>query len=805
MIRPLFALALTAVCLAFAVSAPVEPMDRKTLEPLDALIRKTIHEGDAAGIVCLIGRDDRIVYRKAFGYAQMEPAKRLMSVDTVFDMASLTKVVATTTSVMKLVEEGKLTLDTRVSEVWKDYGTNGKERITIRQLLTHTGGLAPGHNYFATYSEQNKASWPGAANWNDKYGAVMADLAKTRIQYRPDSAQVYSDDGFMTLGEVVRRVSGKPLNEFVRDNVFVPLAMKDTGFLPGPEQKKRSAATERRYGRWLVGEVHDPQAWIAGGVAGHAGLFSTADDLARFCRMLLNEGSLDGVRVLGPATVRAITNPATPEGLQVRGLGWEINTRWAHRGDLFAAGSFGHTGWTGTSVWVDKPTKTYVIVLGNRTHPDGRGSLNDIQNLAATLAASAINDIPAYATTAEYAPYPNNRAEDAPIAARAAEYANVLNGIDVLEAEKFAALKGRKIGLITNSTGINRARKSTVDIFFDQHKAKTFTLAALFGPEHGIRGDKDELIKDEVDTATGLPVYSLYDYTRRIFKPTPAMLKDVDTIVFDVQDIGVRYYTYITTLAYAMEAAKENGIKIVVLDRPNPINGVTVDGPNLDITLRHFAGYYPIPLRHGMTVGELARLFNTEFKIGADLEVIACKGWRRAMWFDQTGLPWVNPSPNIRNLTEATLYAGIGVLEATTLSVGRGTDRPFAVFGAPYINDVALSEELNRRELPGLSFVPVRFTPVSREHRGTECNGVAVQLLDRDAFQGTRTAVEIMDVLRRMYGNDLVKVQGTKGMYGRKEIPDAIIAGEPVEKIVAIWQEDVAGFRRTRAKYLLYD
>lgn len=787
------------------VALPSEQgMDSAKLAHLDGLILETIRSGGAPGAVCIVGRDGKIVYRKAFGDSTLVPERRPMPLDTVFDLASLTKVVATTSSIMALVEDGRLSLNTRVASIWPEYGVNGKEDVTVRQLLTHTAGLSAGHPFFARYGQENAASHPGSPDWKDQSSKVYGDLAAAAVRYTPDSRLVYSDDGFMSLGEIVRRVSGERLDRYVKHRIFAPLKMNDTTFLPGPALANRAAPTEQRFGRWLKGEVHDPSSWTLGGVAGHAGLFSTADDLARFCQMLLNGGELGGNRVLSPATVRAMTSPATPEGLPIRGLGWDIDSGYTRRGDLYGVGGFGHTGWTGTSLWVDPTSKTFIVLLTNRNHPKGGGGVSELQRRVSTLVAGAVTNLPGSSRTAASAAPRPDRVEPGKTPPLPLPFANVKSGIDVLQEEKFDRLKGRKIGLITNPTGINRQRQSTADLIFEQHQAGVLQLVAFFGPEHGIRADLDEVVKDEKDAKTGLPVYSLYDYARRIFKPTPEMLKGIDTLVFDVQDIGVRYYTYITTMAHAMEAASENNIRIVVLDRPNPVNGVTIDGPNLDLVNRSFAGYYPIPIRHGMTVGELAKFFNTEYKIGADLDVVPCKNWRRTMWFDQTGQPWVNPSPNIRNLNQAALYTSTGLLEAAKVSVGRGTDRPFELFGAPYMDDVKLAEELNRLQLPGLSFIPHQFTPATREFRGQLCKGVNVQLLDRDALEGARSAVAILDALRRLYGEDKVGVAGTKGMFGTKEIPDAIIAGRTVSEIAASWQNDIESFRRTRTKYLMY-
>ncbi|HEY3411934.1 MAG TPA: exo-beta-N-acetylmuramidase NamZ domain-containing protein [Armatimonadota bacterium] len=806
----LFAGALASACISVqAAGLPEAPPQRmgvnpRTLQRIDDAIRKTIRDGKMPGAVCIIGHKGTIVYRKAFGYSSLQPVKRVMTVDTVFDMASLTKVTATAPSIMTLVEDGLIGLQTDMATLWPAYAQDGKGDITIQQLLCHSAGLPPGHGFFAKYAEANKGKHVGDKDWVDLAPKVWGDLAAAKLSYSPDSRCVYSDDGFVTLGEIVHRVTGKPLDVYARERIFKPLKMNDTTFRPGAALRKRSAVTELRWGTWLQGEVHDPNSWTLNGIAGHAGLFSTADDLARYAQMYLNGGELDGVRVLSPATVRAMTNPASAIGLPIRGLGWDIDSGYTKRGDLFGPQSFGHTGWTGTSLWVDKPSRTFVVLLSNRNHVKD-GNVSPLVWKVSTLVAAAIDDLPADKRTADFAPPRRDKTEDVVhLPPARPTYAIVRTGIDVLESTRFAALMGRKIGLVTNPSGIDRSRRLTADILFDESKKGTFDLVAFFGPEHGIRADVEAAIPDSRDAVTGLPVYSLYDYPRGIYKPTPEMMKGIDTLVYDVQDIGVRYYTYITTLAKCMEACRENGAKMIVLDRPNPVNGVVVDGPKLDMALRNFAGYEPLPVRHGLTVGELAQLFKGEYGIDCQLEVIPCQGWNRAMWFDQTGLPWVNPSPNIRDLNEAALYPFTGLLEAANVSVGRGTDRPFELWAAPWINDVALAEELNRRNLPGVSFTPIHISPKAGPYKGEDCGGVEVQITDREAIQGARSAVEALDVMRRLFGENKADVAGTRSMFGTQTVTDGILSGKPVADIAAAWQKDVDDFKTLRRKYLIY-
>jgi uncharacterized protein YbbC (DUF1343 family) len=373
----------------------------------------------------------------------------------------------------------------------------------------------------------------------------------------------------------------------------------------------------------------------------------------------------------------------------------------------------------------------------------------------------------------------------------------ILNGIDALIRDHFQPITGQRVGLITNHTGLTRDGRATIDIL---HDAPNVTLVALFGPEHGIRGALDEKIRDGVDEKTGLPVYSLYGDSLR---PRPEQLKGLDALIFDIQDIGCRFYTYISTLGNAMEEAAKAKLHVVVLDRPNPITGRAVEGPVSDADRLSFTAWHPIPVRHGMTVGELARLFNVERRIGAGLIVIPCEGWRRTMWWDETGLTWVNPSPNMRSLTQATLYPGIGLLETTNLSVGRGTDTPFEVIGAPWIEERRLAADLNRRGLPGVRFIPVRFTPRASVHQGTLCGGVNIVVTHRERFQPLRTGLETAASLLRLYA-DVWKVEAYDRLLVSRETMAAFRRGADWEEMERLWKPAREKFGRIRRQYLLY-
>lgn len=373
----------------------------------------------------------------------------------------------------------------------------------------------------------------------------------------------------------------------------------------------------------------------------------------------------------------------------------------------------------------------------------------------------------------------------------------VLTGIDVLEAEKFESLNGLRVGLITNHTGRNRTGKSTVEIF---REAPGVRLDKLFSPEHGLYGDVDRKVSSFVDPNTGLTVHSLYGQTRR---PTPEMLEGLDALVFDIQDIGARFYTYISTMGYAMEEAAKAGIRFIVLDRPNPINGDQVEGPVLESHRLSFTGYFPMPVRHGMTVGELAMLFNEENRLGARLEVVKLEGWRRSLWLDETSLPWVNPSPNIRNLGQATLYTAVGLLESTNLSVGRGTDTPFEIFGAPWINATRLTRTLQKRKLPGLKIIPAHFTPSDNHYRGKRCHGVRVELTDRSRLRTVAAGLEMARAVARLYPGRF-QLDKLVGMTGSEAVVKAIQRGDSVARILENEQEALRNFLQIRQRYLLY-
>ncbi|HMJ08250.1 MAG TPA: exo-beta-N-acetylmuramidase NamZ domain-containing protein, partial [Pyrinomonadaceae bacterium] len=691
-------------------------MNAAKLNQIDALVEADIAAKKLPGAVVLVGHKGKIVFRKAYGNRSLVPNVEKMTVDTIFDLASLTKVVATTTSVMILVEQGKLRLNDTIGKYIPDIDDEQVKRVTIQQLMTHTSGFAPDFDL--------REKWTGREG-------MLAALKKEKLRTPPGTKFVYSDINFIVLGEISDRINSLPEDDFVRSFLTGKIGTYRSGFrrisfvnsktvgsmfstqpvdLIAPTENVKGQNSylgstfegdQKSGDQILRGKVHDPTAFRMDGVAGHAGLFSTADDLARFCQMLLNGGVLDGKRIMSPQTVARMTAPiVVSEDGATRGLGWDINTGFSsNRGELFPLGSFGHTGFTGTSIWIDRVSQTFVIFLSNRVHPDGKGDVTPIRAKIATIAASAIEDTPIEAYRLAESIYASQVAAQIPafkerlersttssqrgsaVSSRNPQTVNVLNGIDVLERDKFKQLDGMKVGLVTNHTGRDLAGTQTIDILKEAPNVK---LISLFAPEHGIRGELDQAkIDDSKDEKTGLPVYSLYGETRR---PKPDQLKDLDAIVYDIQDIGARFYTYTATLRNVMEEAAKLDKPIYILDRPNPINGSDIGGPLADEDKLSFIAAHTIPVRYGLTIGELGMMMNAERKIGADVRVIKMENWSRSMWFDETGQTWINPSPNMRSLNEATLYPGIGLLETTNVSVGRGTDTPFEVIGAPWID-----------------------------------------------------------------------------------------------------------------------
>lgn len=738
--------------------------DESKLRAIDAAIEKTIAEGKTPGGVLWLESRGKI-HTKAYGHKSLVPVAEKATLDTIYDAASVTKVAATTLALMKLVEKHQVLVDAPVASYLPEFSAVAGDAISVRHLMTHTSGLRPG----LSLSE----------NWSGMDAAYRLACSQT-LQSQPGEKFVYSDINFILLGILVAKVSGSPLDEYVGQNIFQPLGMTDSGFNPDPSLISRIAPTQQIGDNMLRGVVHDPTARRMGGVAGHAGLFTTASDLAKLARMILHNGSIHNQSHFKKSTLDQMRQVHSRGHLDsFRSLGWDVDTGYTRlRGRHFSVGGIGHTGFTGPSMWIDFETQSIVIFMSNRVHPDGKGSVLDLREEIGTLFAEAIWS-PAHP--------PTLKAEGA-----------VMTGLDVLVSEKFKPLHGQRIGLITNHTGHDRKRVSTIQHFRDAEDVK---LVALFSPEHGIAGVLDEKVGDSQHDQLAIPIFSLYGNTR---KPLPDQLADLDALVFDIQDIGCRFYTYISTMGLAMEAAAVAGIPFFVLDRPNPINGLTVDGPQLEGP-PDFVGFHDIPIRHGMTTGELARMFQAEIPTlkMLQLEVIPCRGWSRSMFWSETGLPWTNPSPNMRSSQQALLYPGTGLIEMADISVGRGTDTPFEILGAPYIHDIELARELNRLALPGITFEPITFTPDSSKFAGKLCKGVRMTVTKQKRVPVLKLGIALASTLHRLYPTDFDLSKVNRLMKSEKLVA-AIREGRDIPALARMWKSSIEDFKSRRAAYLMY-
>ena len=781
-------------------------MKVSALAAMDREIETAIEEGVIPGAVVWLESKGE-VYHKAYGKRMVSPSAEPMALDTVFDVASLTKVLATTPAILHLYEQGRIELGAPVSKYIPEFLEGGvrpepkddkvtvedREKITVHHLLTHQSGLPPG-----IYLSEGDF-------WG--YDEGIRRAATIGLIERPGTRFRYSDINFILLGEIVRRVSGMGLDTYVEDHFYSPLGMIDTGYLPPRFRRPRIAPTTEIKDYGLIrGEVHDPTARRMQGVAGHAGLFSTAGDMAAFLQSFSGMGKreeeeTEGAQILLPDTVALATENRLPISLgATRGLGWDIGSAFAYqRGEKFPRAGFGHTGWTGTSIWVDPASESFLILLTNRNHPAEGKSVKKLRIAVGTLAGEAVG----YTETIPLSQVDSDLFEEGQEAVQVAAGGDeviVKNGIDVLESERFASLRGFTIGLITNQTGINRNRRSTIDLLAS---APEVNLKALFSPEHGIRGVLEvDNVDDGRDAATGLPVYSLYKAEKRA--PTESQMAGLDALVFDIQDIGCRFYTYISTMGLAMEAAAKAGIRFIVLDRVNPIGGEVVAGPIRTGTGNDFVAFHEIPVRHGMTVGELARMFQKERKVDVELTVVPVEGWDPGMHFSDTNLPWVNPSPNIRNPTQALLYPGVGLIEFTNVSVGRGTATPFEHIGAPWIHDGRLAARLREENLPGLVILPTRFTPDASVYAGEDCAGVRFLVTDRSLVRAVDLGIALKVALHDLYGSTFTLKEKGDVLLRHEKTLDGILDGDSLKKVKRGWEKDLDRFLKRRKDFLLY-
>ena len=731
---------------------------------IDELVRVALAEKKMPGCVIVIGRKSGVLFHRAYGQRALIPAPLPMTESTIFDIASLTKAMVTATLIQKLVERGKLRLDDRVAQYVPEFAANGKLEVTLRQLLVHTSGL-PIVNPLSDY-----AAGPAAG---------LAHVFDQRLEAAPGQKYTYSDLGYITLGVLIERVTGERLDQLARREIFQPLGMHETGFLPPLRERYRIAPTEVAVERpipLIHGEVHDPRAWLLGGVAGNAGVFATADDIGRFGRMLLGEGELEGVRILSRASVQEMTRPELLPGA-VRSPGWDVASAYSKpRGHYFSPRAYGHGGYTGVSLWIDPELDLFVYFASNRVHPNAEGNVIALQAQVTDAAVEALRPIPS---------------------ACAATPALVRNGIDVLRARGYEDLRGRRVALVTHRAAVTADGTTTLDLLSSAPEVK---LVAIMSPEHGLEAKGEGVIGDARDARTTLPVYSLYGDTLR---PTARMLEGVDLLVVDLVDVGTRYYTFMSTLHQVLIAGAEHNVPVLVLDRPNPIGGLAVEGPLLDVGFENFVNHHRLPVRHGMTAGELAELINEERAIGARLQVIEAEGWERGMLQPDTKLPWSNPSPNLRDPEATLLYPAIGLLESTNLSVGRGTDQPFHQLGAPFIDSRALLKALRAAQLPGVEFAGIDFTPDADPWRGKLCHGITAKVTDARAFEPVRTGVEIARGLWRQRSRQWQSEKLIR-LWGNQAVVRGLFAGATEAELERLWRSDLDAFIERRSRFLRY-
>jgi uncharacterized protein YbbC (DUF1343 family)/CubicO group peptidase (beta-lactamase class C family) len=682
------------------------------------------------------------------------------------------------------------------------FSVHGKQDITLRDLLTHYSGLPSDLDL--------KEPWQGKEE-GYRRAFDVTPVTAPGVQFR------YSDVNYIVLGAVVEKVSGLTLNEYALRYIARPLGLHETSFLPSVGKIPDIAPTQfDEHHVMLRGVVHDPTSRRMGGVAGHAGLFCNAADLAIYAQALLDRLAGRPSRFpLSQRTLEKMTSPASPAtGTALRGLGWDIESPFSsNRGELFPVGSFGHTGFTGTSLWMDPSSNTYVIVLANAVHPNGPKGITTLRGEIANVVAASLHVHNDHGELiARLTGYNESLSSMRRWAARTA---TVNNGIDVLEADHFsdlselAAAHGGKLrlGLLTNQTGLDRQGKRTIDVLAQDapQSVQGLKLVKLFSPEHGISGSLDvEGIANSKEEASGLPVISLYGAKEEQRRPSPESLHDLDAVVIDLQDAGTRFYTYETVLRYFLEAAPKAGIDIVVLDRPNPLGGSFIQGPVSDIGSESYVNVASLPVRHGLTLGELAGWLNGTLNLHASLKVVAMKGWQRGDWFDSTGQVWINPSPNLRSLNAATLYPGIGLIETTNLSVGRGTDTPFEIVGAPWIDASLLAHTLNERDLPGVRFIPVNFTPEKPyPYAGEVCHGVNIVVTARNDLDAPEVGLEIASALYKQYPG-YFHIQGLSRLLANEEVLKGLDSNTDPERIQEHWQPALHSFESDRKPYLLY-
>ena len=747
------------------------------LAEVDRLLDQAVADRVFPGGVVAIGRHGRLAHLKAFGRLSYDESAAAVVPDTIYDLASLTKVIATTSVAMMMVDEGRLDLDAKVASFLPGFVGPGKEKVTVRHLLTHSAGI----DWWAPLYKEVQG-----------HAAYLERIEAMPLVAEPGTALRYSDLGIILLGEILERVSGRPLEALARERLFAPLGMRDTDWLPPAAKLTRIAPTENDpwRGRVLRGEVHDENAFALGGIAPHAGLFGTAPDLARFAQMLLWKGVYDGKRIVSRGSVESFTRRVGLPAGSSRALGWDTpSAHGSSAGSLFSPESFGHTGFTGTSLWVDPQRDLFVVLLTNRVHPTRENrKIGAVRAAVADAVVRALADGATATAAVRPAPWP------------------VLVGLDRVAAGVAGSeLAGKRLGLVAHAAAVSLEGHPALAVL----RARGLDVVRLFSPEHGLHGQAaaGEKVASGVDEASGLPLVSLYGEKT---KPAATDLAGLDALVVDLQDAGVRFYTYESTLVGCLEAAADAGIELVVLDRPNPLNGDRVEGPVAaprDVVPESFLNRAPGPLVHGLTLGDLARVVNAHLAKPAKLTVIAMDGWKRTMTWKDTGRRWLDPSPNLRSPEAALAYPGVALLEGSNASEGRGTESPFLLVGSPALAGATLA-----LDTPGFRLVPRRFTPRASaaapqpKLEGVELPGYAVEVVDPKFAQPYRLGVALLADLLHRPGFELLRDGAAlTRLLGTPKLLADLRAGRTVDEILASDVADQAAWRETRQPYLLYE
>jgi len=706
-------------------------------DELAAALQRAVVESKTPGAAAYVGKGDATLFHGACGARQLVPKSLPAEKDTIYDLASLTKVIATTTAIMLLHEEGLIDLDAPVSTYLP---IPAFARFTVRHCLTHTAGLVAGRPYYEECSSLNE---------------MLQRYAGLELESSPGARRQYSDVGFMILGKVVELVARDSLDAFCRKRIFSLLGMKTTRFNPPKGWAARCAATEKCAwrGKVIVGVVHDENAYAVGGVSGHAGLFSTAEDLARFCRGLL------GGKLLSEKTLSEMTRLGQVPFYPWQGLGWKLDP-WASgsEGFLPTRTAMGHTGWTGTSLWIDRPSGVFVILLSNTCHPSR--DQRDTSGLRRVFHEAIAQEL-----------FPDQ--------------SNVHTGLDRLLWDGFSSVRGKRIALLTNHAAVDQLGRPILDVLALDPAVK---LRTVYSPEHGFQGKSEagEAVKSE---AGAVPFISLYGERKR---PSSKELSSIDLFVADLPDAGARYYTYMSTMRDCLAACAEARKPILILDRPNPVGGEILEGPIATATDSAVC-CAPIPVRHGMTMGELALFFsNTTLKDKKPaLSISELDAWPRKLLFAQCALPWEPPSPNMPTPETALLYVGTCLFEGTNLNEGRGTETPFMIFGAPWLDAESIVRAIAPEDRAGCLLHATRYTPrsipgkaASPQYCDTACNGIRIEINEPLQVRAFHLATALIIAIRKRHPDRLELKKGFDVLAGTLEFRNQIESGLSASEIV---------------------